>query len=81
MQPGAGSHLRRRALRKHGLIKDGLRSHKDDVIRGAHEDPSFASWGSTQVGHQLGLWGEFVCAHFSRNEDVGSATEDSEVVY
>ena len=56
LQPGTGSHLRHRASGKHGLIKDGLRSREDDIVRGAHEDPSFASWGDTQVGHQLGLW-------------------------
>ena len=81
MQPSAGSHLRRRALGKHGLIKDGLRSRKDDVVRGTHEDPSFTPWGSAQVGHQLGLWGEFVDAHFSRDEDICSAAEDPKMVY
>ena len=81
LQPGAGSHLRHRAPGKHGLIEDGLRSREDDVIGGAHEDPSFTSWSGTQVGHQLGLWGKFVRAHFSRDEDIGSTAEDPKVVY
>ena len=81
LQPGTGSHLRRRALGKHGLIKDGLRSREDDIVRGAHEEPTFAPWGCAQVGHQLGLWRKFVRAHFSRDEDVCSTAEDPKVVY
>ena len=49
MQPGTGSHLQYRAFRKHGLIKDGLCSRKDNVIWGTHKNPSFASWGSAPV--------------------------------
>ena len=81
LQPSTGLHLRHGTLEKHGLIKDGLRSHEDNIIRGAHENPSFASWGSTQVGHQLGLWRKFVCAHFSRDEDICCAAEDPKMVY
>ena len=80
LQPSTGSHLRHRAFREHGLIKDGLRSRKDDIVGGAHKDPSFASQGSAQVGHQLGLRREFVCAYFSRDEDIGSAAEDPKMV-
>ena len=69
------------AFREHGLIKDGLCGGEDKIIGGAHENPSFASWGSTQVGHQFGLWGEFVCAHFSRDEDICSAAKDPKMVY
>ena len=80
MQPSAGSHFQCRAFGEHGLIEDGLRSHEDDIVGGTHEDPSFTPWGSTQVGHQLGLWGKLVCAYFSRDEDIGSAAEDPKMV-
>ena len=81
LQPGTGSHLRHRTFGKHELIKDGLRSREDDIVGGTHENPSFSSRGGAQVGHQLGFWRKFICAHFSRDEDICSAAEDPKMVY
>ena len=80
-QPGVHIGNGFRTPWKHGFIKGCVCSGEHNIIWSTHEDVSLSSRVVSKKGHELRLRSEFVLSYFRRDEDVCSASENSQVVY